>query len=84
MKHEISPLKIQVMLHYYALAGDYEDGDYSNATIEAFKYFLNCEMLENSHTAGQDYGITKRGCAYAEALTSVQLPELVETWVVPK
>lgn len=82
----MSPLKIQIMLHYYALADDFRNGDFSApAVIEALETFVRQGMLRATAFGRQRgepaYKITDKGRAYVEALKAVPLP--VSRWVIP-
>jgi len=73
----MTPLEIQIMLHYY-----YSPNDYNlqpPAVQEAVARFLDKDLLRlGSITL---YEITERGMAYVEMLKKVPLP--ICKWVAP-
>lgn len=75
----MTPLKIEMMLHYYTSATDYRDGDFSAPAVrEAINWFRDeAGMLAaNDPKAGKDtaYSITEKGKFYVEYICSVPLP----------
>lgn len=79
----MSPLKIEIMLHYYAFAGDFRDGSLDAPAVqsglgEMVHFGLLVEGVE------PHYSITERGRAYVEALKEVKLPIKETIWVQPK
>jgi len=75
----MTPLQIEIMLHYYAMGDDYRECDFSAPAVrEAIDNFiLVTEMLRASTPEeGYDpaYRITDKGRAYVDYLCSVPLP----------
>lgn len=91
----MSPLKIKMLLHYYAHVMDYRDevdGAHacSGAVQEAIYDFLRAGLIKevNPGWAGQDarsrdkqYNVTDKGEAMVSHLMAVQIP--VCKWVQP-
>lgn len=91
----MSPLKIKMLLHYYAHAIDYRDETKpahacSGAVTEALYDFLRDGLIKevNPSWAGQpassrdsQYGVTAKGEAMVKHLMDVQIPVCV--WVQP-
>jgi hypothetical protein len=83
----MSPLEINVLLHYYCCRTDYRDGDFSAPAVQdAIERFRDTHnLLEPTHSMDvyhdQHYQITERGSAFVEALCNMPLP--VKTWVIP-
>ena len=83
----MSPLEIEILLHYYRCPTDYRDGDFSapdvQDAIERFRDTHN--LLEPTHSMDEfcepHYTITERGHVFVEALCNMPLP--VKTWVMP-
>lgn len=84
----MTPLEIEIVLHYHTRANDYRDGDFSfpavRETLDCFREDLN--LIENwpeddKSPTNQTYRITERGRIYAEALKAVPLP--IQIWVIP-
>lgn len=77
----MTPLKLQILLHYYAMATDYRDGDLSApAVAEAVQDFLAGDMLQRGENSwGAAYSITERGRAHVENLCRLPFPIL--RWV---
>lgn len=80
----MTPLQIQILLHYYCKATDYENFA-PTANAEALEYFLENGYLEKRpsefRTAGeQRYTPTEKLTAYCDALCNVPEPTL--RWVV--
>jgi hypothetical protein len=83
----MSPLEIEILLHYYCLPTDYRDGDFSapavKNAIERFRDELNLLEPTQSMDVYHDphYRITERGRVFVEALCNMPLP--VKQWVMP-
>ena len=76
---EMSPLEIEILLHYFARTNDYwEDNPSSPASSDAIIRFLDCEFLKLTRIGSPKYAITRIGRALVETLTSVPLPEIVQ------
>lgn len=75
----MTPLEIQILLHYYACADDFRGGDFSAPAVgEAIAWFTQSDLLEPTHETqdkGPEFCITERGRVYVEALRAVPLPE---------
>src|SRR3990167_7355510 len=84
----MSPLEIEILLHYYYCQGDYQDGDFSapavKNAIERFRDEYNLVEPTQSMDVYHDphYRITERGRVFVEALCNMPLP--VKTWVMPE
>jgi DNA integrity scanning protein DisA with diadenylate cyclase activity len=91
----MSPLKIKMLLHYYAHVQDYRDEAdpahaNSPAVAEAIQDFLQQELIEERNPRWVDqpandrfsqYGVTAKGYAMVEHLCAVQIP--VCHWTQP-
>lgn len=80
----MTPLQIEMLLHYYSRADDYRDGDFSAPAVrEALEGFKRDELLEEdkADTPRTCYVITERGRVYIEAIRAIPLPE--RRWVMP-
>jgi len=79
----MTPLEIDILLHYYCRAVDYRDGDFSapavRSAIDMFRGEL--ELLKPCDEGGKTYQLTARGLVYVQALQNVPLP--VQKWVMP-
>ena len=84
----MSPLEIEILLHYYYCPGDYQNGDFSapavEDAIERFRDVHNLLEPTQSMDVHHDphYRITERGRVFVEALCNMPLP--IKTWVMPK
>ncbi len=88
----MTPLEIEILMHYHCMGGDYRDGDHSAPAVkDAISRFLDENLLthEGFHPEyfpdGRQkarYAATDRTRAYLEALQAVPLP--VQIWVIPK
>ena len=80
----MTPLQIEMLLHYYSRADDYRDGDFSAPAVrEALEGFKRDELLaaDQADPPRTCYVITERGRVYVEALRAVPMPE--RRWVMP-
>lgn len=79
----MTPLQLEMLLHYYASADDFRDGDFGAPSVrEAIAHFKAAEMLTISDgTSNATYSITERGRVYVEAVLAVPMPE--RRWVMP-
>ena len=75
----MTPLEINIVLHYYAITTDYRDGDFSApAVADAIKMFLSSEIL--TFGTRRRYDLTQKGETLVAALKAVPLP--TTKWVV--
>lgn len=80
----MTPLHIEIMLHYNASPDDYREGDFSAPAVrEALDLFLSEYLIEHGgRRPSTNYQITDRGLAYVRFLCEMPLP--VNSWVMPK
>lgn len=85
----MTPIEIEIMLHYYSRANDFRDGDFNAPAVEvALAKLVNVGLLAhgpNLRVRGYlptHYHITEGGEVYVRALKAVPLP--VRQWVMPK
>ena len=78
----MTPLQIEILLHYYAKPTDYPYMD-PTSQQEAFKFFIKNRLLVtiDPTTHGATYIITDKGNAYINALRKMPLP--VSVWIIP-
>jgi hypothetical protein len=84
--NRITPLAIEILLHYNACPGDYRDGDFSAPAVEELMtWFVSEGLLIPLSPRGSRYGgsyqIAPRGRALVEGWCSVPLPE--NEWRIP-
>lgn len=81
---EMTPLELQIVIHYYVRADDFPRGDFP-AVREAIDWMTRAGLLRkrgDGDEAGEStYLIDARGRAFVEALCQAPLPE--QRWVVP-
>ena len=82
----MSPLGIEMLLHYHTRCEDYRQGDFSAPSVrELMDYFLGVGMLEPAtgqySNWGMQYQPTEGTRVYVDALKALQLP--VKKWVMP-
>jgi hypothetical protein len=74
----MTPLHIEIMLHYYAMGDDFMGGDFSAPAVREFVDWLNAKgMIEPSSRDRPvlvAYVITDKGRAYVDYLCAVPLP----------
>jgi hypothetical protein len=81
----MTPLEIQIALHYYVSPTDFREGDFSAPAVRsAIDRFQACDLLR-VRKAGENgdacYVATPRLNAYVEKLKSIELP--IQRWVYP-
>lgn len=86
----MTPLEIDIIMHYYCRADDYREGDFTapavRETINRFRDELG--LLEPNKRDRQfcepsaAYQLTERGRVFIDALMKVPLP--VQKWVMPE
>ena len=77
----MSPLQIEILLHYCTAADDFRDGDFSAPAVrEAINAFREQGYLCNETVRGRCYDLSAKGHVYVTALMDV--PEPVQHWVV--
>jgi hypothetical protein len=87
----VTPLEIEILMHYRCRASDYRNGDHSaDAVKDAIGYFLDADLLKHLGFSPEyfpdgvlkaRYSVTDRCIAYLDALQRVPLP--VQKWVMP-
>lgn len=78
----MSPIKIEIILHYYHAVDDYRGGDFSAPVVsEALNDFISVGILTQLDDPAPEYAITEKGRAYVEALMGVPFP--VNVWMSP-
>jgi hypothetical protein len=81
----MSPLGIEILLHYHCRADDYRNGDHTAPAVkEIFHWFLMEDMLrhegftpeyfECGHRLKARYALTSRGKAFVDYLQAIPLP----------
>ncbi len=76
----MSPLQINILLHYHAHVDDYCGKHFSSAAKEFIEEFLRNGMLRENTKSDQYsrlYELSDRGKAYVRALMEVPLPQCV-------
>jgi hypothetical protein len=80
----MTPFEIEVLLHYYAKAGDYvlPNEKLRFAWHDNEHRLISLQLLQTINTHMTKYAITDRGRAYVEGLMQVPLPER-SVWTIP-
>jgi hypothetical protein len=79
----MSPLEVQIMLHYRCIAEDFRDLN-APAIKDAIMNFLHHEMLAvGSPWPNCTYSVTKKGHAYVEMVCALKVPVAVTEWHQP-
>ena len=79
----MTPLLIEMILHYHTTPGDYRDGDFSAPAVRAAIDWMRDEVQLIEHKPGKPgYVATDRLHAYVEKLCTIDLPVL--KWVYPE
>jgi len=78
----MSPLQLEILLHYYSKANDYRDGDFGASSVRSdIEAFKREELLVADPKQDRCYAIGERGRVLVEAVLAVPLPE--RRWVMP-
>jgi hypothetical protein len=77
----MSPLAIEILLHYHCTPGDYRNGDFSAPAVRELIDWMHDEDLI-AHKPDGGYTSTSRLTAVVKKLCSVDLPEM--QWVYPE
>lgn len=82
-KAKMSPLQIEIVMHYYCCTDDYRGADFSAPAVRESIDWMRGDggLLEESNRSTVNYQLTERGRVYVEALQSVPLP--IQTWAIP-
>lgn len=79
----MSPLELQILLHYRCCARDFRNGDFTAPAVrEAIDWFKgDAELLERDGAQGAErcYRLSERGTVFVEVLCNTKLPE--KKWV---
>jgi len=82
----MTPLHIQIMLHYYCNVTPYAEKEpahrNSSAVMSYTDYLVDDNMLRPSQCEGV-YVVTEKGRAYIDALKAVAEPIAKTIWVQP-
>jgi len=77
----MTPLLIEMILHYHATPGDYRDGDFSAPAVrEAIDWMREESLIVYKKEGG--YQATERLHAYVEKICSIDLP--IKKWIYPE
>lgn len=80
------PLQIEVLLHYYAHAGEHRlFSEEPPISLSIRKWLIDNELLRKLDTPlehGASYQLTRRGLALVEHIMNLPLPE--KRWIMPK
>lgn len=77
----MTPLGIEILMHYQTRASDYRDGDFSAPAVrEAMDYFVSAGLLREVMSTHR-YEATEGCRVFVEALCRVPVP--VQKWVIP-
>ena len=86
LNHQITPLCLEILLHYFWSSEDYQQGDFSALAVrEAIDHFRDrTKMLEAvpDELRHRTYRLTARGHAYIEHILSIPFPEC--RWEIPE
>lgn len=79
----MSPLQLQILLHYRGSATDFREGDFSAPSVrEAIDWFKFEGMLAETNGDGYAcYRLTQRANVYIDAMLELPFPE--QKWVMP-
>lgn len=80
----MTPLELEILLHYYSRAIDYREGDFSSSAVEeAICKFINEGMLEDRKADDPKwkYKMTHKGYFFIDYIRNVPLPEMY--WRIP-
>lgn len=78
----MSPLKIEILLHYYAKADEYDGDMNAPAVREAISEFVRDGMLEPADRQyGRSYRATAKANHFIAHICDLPLPEMV--WRMP-
>jgi hypothetical protein len=79
----MTPLAIEILMHYHTRPGDYRDGDFSAPAVRELidRFNGHDALLEASTDIRTSYRLSKRGEVCIEALQAIPLP--VQAWIMP-
>lgn len=79
----MTPLEIEILLHYHCRANDYLDGDTSASAVgKAITTFKMEHMLEENLFEQRKYRLTDRGQFFVDHILALGMPEA--NWSLPK
>lgn len=88
----MTPLEIEILMHYGCKGGDYRNGDHSAPAVrEAIGRFLDDGLLTHEGFVPEyirpgvlaaRYSVTTRCRVYLEAVCEVPLP--IQKWIMPE
>lgn len=80
----MTPLDIDILLHYHCSASDYRDGDLTAPAVrDSIAWALHEGLLEcRTDSADATYRTTSRGDALVLAMCRMALP--TQQWVIPR
>lgn len=74
----MSPLKLSILIHYYSLAGDYRDGDFSAPAVrEAIEWAKDESLIELSRDSHSIYRATPRCTVFLKRVLETPLPSVM-------
>lgn len=78
----MTPLLIEMILHYHTTPGEYRDGDFSAPAVREAINLMRDEWGLIEMVDGKGYVATQRLSAYVKKICSIKLPEL--HWLYPE
>jgi len=80
----MTPLQLEILLHYRGAARDYRDGDFSAPAVrEAISWlYAGVGMLKHTRFGQPEYQLTEKGEFFVEQLCAMPLPVCV--WRMPE
>ena len=82
----MSPVRINIMLHYYCSPDDYEGKENAQFIEQTLQNFYSTGLLYHSEKGESKavYTITQKGRVYVEALINIPVPILIRKWGFPE
>jgi len=78
----MTPLIIDMILHYHTTPGDYRDGDFSAPAVREAINLMRDDWALIEHAQAKGYVPTARLHAYVKKICSIGLPE--QHWIYPE
>ena len=77
----MTPLKLNILMHYYACADDYRDLD-ADPISRIIEDFLTHEILDASSDSNYQYAMTGKGRCYVEGILKAARNVSMPIWTI--
>lgn len=80
---KMTPIKLEILMHYDRCLDDYRNGDFGNADVRyAIDDLVKAKLIDPTPSKYASFVLSDRGRCYVDALLAIPLP--VPVWAMPR